>query len=164
MENCWHRIRKGHPGFSYKGSETSSWRAGTPSRAINLMEKALVKVLKSALTQLQQARDMPGSLVVDGTLIPTWNWQSLGIINFSCKHKCAGFNHQIICTLDGKFLAITDPVRGARYDVYAYRFHQLEIFLDEYALADKGYIGSGLLIPTKRKALVRWEQSCGERE
>ena len=108
-----------------------------------------------ALTQLQQARDMPGSLVVDGTLIPTWNWQSLGIINFSCKHKCAGFNHQIICTLDGKFLAITDPVRGARYNVYAYRFHQLEIFLDEYALADKGYIGSGLLIPTKRKALVR---------
>ena len=119
------------------------------------MEKALVKVLKSALTQLHQARDMPGSLVVDGTLIPTWNWQSLGIINFSCKHNCAGFNHQIICTLDGKFLAITDPVRGARYDVYAYRFHQLEIFLDEYALADKGYIGSGLLIPTKRKALVR---------
>ena len=112
------------------------------------MEKALVKVLKSALTQLQQARDMPGSLVVDGTLIPTWNWQSLGII-------CAGFNHQIICSLDGKFLAITDPVRGARYNVYAYRFHQLEIFLDEYALADKGYIGSGLLIPTKRKALVR---------
>ena len=107
------------------------------------MEKALVKVLKSALTQLQQARDMPGSLVVDGTLIPTWNWQSLGIINFSCKHKCAGFNHQIICTLDGEFLAITDPVRGARYDVYATGFTSYKYSLMNTLWQIKGTSGQG---------------------
>ena len=44
---------------------------------------------------------------------------------------------------------------GARHDVYAYRFHQLERFLDESALADQGYIGFGLLTPIKRKAGVR---------
>ena len=44
---------------------------------------------------------------------------------------------------------------GARHDVYAFRFHQLERFLDESTLADKGYIGLGLLTLTQRKAGVR---------
>lgn len=44
---------------------------------------------------------------------------------------------------------------GARHDVYAYRFHQLERCLDESTLADQGYIGFGLLTPIKRKASVR---------
>ena len=52
-------------------------------------------------------------------------------------------------------LAITDSMPGARHDVYAFRLHQLEQFLDESILADKGYIGLGLLTPTKRKAGVR---------
>ena len=57
--------------------------------------------------------------------------------------------------MSGKLLAITDPVPGARHDVYAYRFHQLERFLGESTLADKGYIGLGLLTPTQRKPGVR---------
>ena len=44
---------------------------------------------------------------------------------------------------------------GARHDVYAFRFHQLGRFLDESTLADKGYIGLGLLTLTKRKAGAR---------
>lgn len=44
---------------------------------------------------------------------------------------------------------------GARHDVYAYRFHQLERCLDESTLADQGYIGLGLLTPIKRKPGVR---------
>ena len=94
-------------------------------------------------------------MVVDGTLIPTWNWASQGKTLFSGKHKRTGYNHQVICTLSGKLLAITDPAPGARHDVYAYRFHQLERFLDESTLADKGYLGLGLLTPTKRKAGVK---------
>ena len=57
----------------------------------------------------------------------------------------------MISTLHGKLLAITDPVPGSRHDVYAYRFHQLGRYLNESTLADKGYIGLGLLTPTKRK-------------
>ncbi|GAA1045991.1 hypothetical protein GCM10009567_02390 [Rothia amarae] len=48
----------------------------------------------------------------------------------------------MICTLSRKLLAITDPVPGARHDVYAHRFHQLEKFLNESTLADKGYMGA----------------------
>ena len=61
----------------------------------------------------------------------------------------------MICTLNRKLLVITDPVAGARYDIYAYRFHRLERFLDESTLADQGYAGPGLLTPIKRKAGVR---------
>ena len=51
---------------------------------------------------------------------------------------------------------------GARHDVYAYRFHQLERYLDESTLADKGYIGLGLLTPTKRKRGVRMRAAVRE--
>lgn len=107
------------------------------------------------MPELESLKNVPGSLVVDGTLIPVWNWSSQGRTLFSGKHKRAGFNHQVICTLNGKLLAITDPVPGARHDVYAYHFHQLERFLNESTLADKGYIGLGLLTPSKRKPGVK---------
>lgn len=93
----------------------------------------------------------PGSLIIDGTLIPTWNWRSLGKTNFSGKHKRAGFNHQVICTLDGKLLASTDPLPGARHDAHAFRAHGLAQLLDSSTLADKGHVGLGLATPSKRK-------------
>lgn len=102
------------------------------------------------VNSLEESLKIPGSLVIDGTLVPTWNWRSLGRTNFSGEHKRAGFNHQIICTLDGKLLAITDPLPGARHDAYAFRYHDLERYIDESTLADKGYVGLGLATPTKR--------------
>ena len=44
---------------------------------------------------------------------------------------------------------------GDRLDVHAFRFHRLEQFLDESTLADKGYIGLGLLTPVKHRSGVR---------
>ncbi len=79
------------------------------SRTINLIEQALVKILRPLIQPLGKALDAPGSLVVEGTLVPAWNWRWLGKINFSGQHKRAGSNHQVICTLDGKLLAITGP-------------------------------------------------------
>ena len=46
--------------------------------------------------------------------------------------------------------------------MHAFRFHQLERFLDESALTDKGYIGLGLLTPVKRKADVRMRAAVRE--
>ena len=121
----------------------------TISRTLNTVEKALEKALRPLEQSLENSLKIPGSLVIDGTLIPTWNWRSLGKINCSGKHKRAGFNHQVICTLDGKLLAITDPVPGARHDAYAFKHHDLQKYLDESTLADKGYIGLGLATPVR---------------
>lgn len=51
---------------------------------------------------------------------------------------------------------------GARHDVHAFRFHRLERFLDESTLADKGYIGLGLITPVKRKPRVRMRAAVRE--
>lgn len=110
-----------------------------------------MQVLKPLEKSLDKRLNVPGSLVVDGTLVPTWNWRSLGKTNFSGKHKRAGFNHQVICTLDGRLLAITDPLPGARHDAHAFRAHGLEKLLDSSTLADKGYVGLGLATPARRK-------------
>ncbi|WP_418950771.1 transposase family protein [Rothia nasimurium] len=96
---------------------------------------------------MKESLKAPGSLVIDGTLIPTWNWRSLGKTNFSGKHKRAGFNHQVICTLDGRLLAITDPLPGARHDAHAFRDHGLNQLLDSSTVADKGLCGSGVGYP-----------------
>ena len=130
-------------------AEIFSTSQPTVSRTIKLIERALETILKPAVTPLEKALKVSGSLVVDGTLIPVWNWRSLGATNFSGKHKKAGFNHQVICTLEGKLLAITDPVLGARHDAYAFRCHGLDQWLDSSTLADKGYIGLGLATPAR---------------
>lgn len=114
-----------------------------------------MKILRPLIQPRGKALDAPGSLVVDGTLVPAWNWRSLEKINFSGKHKRAGFNHQVICTVDGKLLAITDQLPGARHDAYCFKEHGLEKYLDETTLADKGYVGLGLLTPAKRKSGVK---------
>ena len=89
----------------------------TISRAIHRIENALEKLPELSVPALETLKNVPGSLVVDGTLIPVWNWASPGQTLFSGKHKRTGFNHQVICTLNGRLLAITDPVPGARHDV-----------------------------------------------
>ena len=121
----------------------------TIPRTIHRIENALLNLTELKVPELESLKNVPGSLVVDGTLIPVWNWASQRRTLFSGQHKRAGFNHQVICTLKGRLLAITDPAPGARHDVYAFRFHQLGRFLDESTLADQGYIGLGLLTPSQ---------------
>ncbi|WP_372237681.1 transposase family protein [Rothia nasimurium] len=123
----------------------------TISRTISTIERALEKVLTPLTRPLKESLKVSGSLVVDGTLIPTWNWRSQSEINFSGKRKRAGFNHQVICTLDGRLLAITDPLPGARHDAHAFKAHGLDQLLDVSTLADKGYVGLNLATPTKRR-------------
>ncbi|HCN38891.1 MAG TPA: hypothetical protein DIS77_01110, partial [Rothia sp.] len=123
----------------------------TVSRTIKTIEKALEKVPTPLTRPLKESLKASSYLVVDGTLVPLWNWRSLGKTNFSGKHKRAGFNHQVICTLDGRLLAITDPLPGSRHDAHAFRAHGLDQLLDSSTLADKGYVGLGLTTPTKRR-------------
>lgn len=61
----------------------------------------------------------------------------------------------MICTVDGKLLVITDPIPGARHDAFAFKEHGLKKYLGETTLADKGYVGLGLLTPLKRKPGVK---------
>lgn len=48
----------------------------TISRTIKTTEKALEKALTPLTRPLKENLKAPGSLVVDGTLVPIWNWRS----------------------------------------------------------------------------------------
>ena len=116
------------------------------------VETALLHVLAPAVPPIPETLlQSSGTVIVDGTLVPTYNWHGPGMRLYSGKHHCAGFNHQIICTLDGVPLVITDPVPGAHHDTFAYRWHGLDRFLDPHdTLADKGYQGLDLITPVKK--------------
>jgi len=124
----------------------------TISRILNTIETALLHVLAPAVPPIPETLlQSSGTVIVDGTLVPTYNWHGPGMRLYSGKHHCAGFNHQIICTLDGVPLVITDPVPGAHHDTFAYRWHGLDRFLDPHdTLADKGYQGLDLITPVKK--------------
>ncbi|RUP87899.1 hypothetical protein D8M20_12355, partial [Corynebacterium propinquum] len=95
-----------------------------------------------------------GSVLVDGTVCPTWDW-SEAVDLYSRKAGYSGMNVQIAADLDGRLLAVgLVPVHGARHDAYAFAASGLSDILDEYhCVADLGYVGvDGIdVVPFKRR-------------
>ncbi|MBX9399531.1 transposase family protein [Streptomyces sp. TRM72054] len=60
-------------------------------------------------------------VLVDGTLVTTWDWACRGTELFSGKHRDARFNLQVAATLDGDLLAVSAPVPGSWHDTRAWR-------------------------------------------
>jgi hypothetical protein len=61
-----------------------------------------------------------GSVLVDGTICPTWDWRGIPDL-FSGKAGYAGMNIQIADSVDGRLVAVgATPVHGARHDAHAY--------------------------------------------
>ena len=55
--------------------------------------------------------------IVDGTLLPCWSWAAHPRL-YSGKHKTTGMNVQVVCTLDGELVWISDPIERARHDAF----------------------------------------------
>jgi hypothetical protein len=101
--------------------------------------------------------------IVDGTLLPCWSWASVPGL-YSGKHKTTGMNVQVVCTLDGELVWISDSIEGARHDVFC---------LDESGAldglkpgdwtGDKGYVGRAMIAPIKktttRPELLDWQKT-----
>jgi hypothetical protein len=89
------------------------------------------------------------TVLVDGTLALTWDWRDRDDL-YSGKHRDTGFNLQIAATLDGRLLAVGEPVPGIRHDAYAWTASGLaQRLADLDILADLGYLGLGLLTGTR---------------
>ncbi|MEY9988139.1 hypothetical protein ABIE67_009231 [Streptomyces sp. V4I8] len=90
-------------------------------------------------------------VLVDGTLVTTWDWASEGTTMFSGKHRDTGFNLQVAATLSGDLLAVSAPVPGSRHDMYAWRqSHFPKAFADRESMGDLGYAGSGMLTARRK--------------
>lgn len=143
-------------------AETYGVSQSTISRAIAAVTPLLARALASYVPTAEELR-AGRQYLVDGTLLPCWSWASAPGL-YSGKHKTTGVNVQVVCTLDGELVWISDPVEGARHDVFC---------LDESdALAtlnpcdwtgDKGYVGRDMVTPIKKTAkevkLLDWQST-----
>ncbi|WP_331751436.1 transposase family protein (plasmid) [Streptomyces globisporus] len=102
-------------------------------------------------------------VLIDGTLVTTWDRASEGTTMFSGKHRDTGFNLQLTATLAAGRLAVSEPAPGSRHDMHAWRPSGFpEAFTEREGMGDLGYVGSGLLTP-KHKPPGQ-ERSAGGRE
>ncbi len=91
------------------------------------------------------------SVLVDGTLIPTWDWKR-GDDLYSTHHGDHGVNLQVAGTWSGhQLVAVGDPVPGSRHDAHAWHASGLADRLAELdVLGDLGYLGLGLTTGTRK--------------
>ncbi len=106
---------------------------------------------------------VPGrQYIVDGTLLPCWSWATHPGL-YSGKHKTTGMNVQVVCTLDGELVWISDPIEGARHDVFCLDESGALHTLDPRDwTGDKGYVGRGMITPIKKipeLELLDWQKS-----
>jgi hypothetical protein len=132
----------------------------TISRAISAICPLLEKVLAGTAPTADDL-DPRSQLIVDGTLLPCWSWDSAPGL-YSGKHKTTGMNVQVACTLDGQLAWISDPIEGSRHDMHCIgESGVLSGMAPGPWIADKGYIGSGMITPVRKPAhrdLLDWEK------
>lgn len=142
-------------------AETHGVSQPTISRAITGMTPLLGAVLKEYVPTADDL-DPSTQYLVDGTLLPCWSWAGQKKL-FSGKHKTTGMNVQVASDLYGRLAWISDPIEGHRHDHAALGIHQALDTLDPRNwLADKGYQGSGMITPFKKKSkkdkLLPWQK------
>jgi hypothetical protein len=127
------------------------WRVSQPtvSRIVSTFTPILAAALKD---WAPTADDLPDrtTYVVDGTLAPNWSWKKHPE-DYSGKHRATGLNLQVACTLSGRLAWVSDPLPGSVHDANAIRLSGLLDAADTDFVADKGYIGLGVITPVRKK-------------
>mgnify|MGYP001641715287 FL=1 len=121
------------------------------SRAICRWTPRLAEALEDFIPTVDDL-DSSRTLLVDGTLVPCWNWRDQSGL-YSGKHHRTGLNLQVACDLDGRLVWVSDPAPGSTHDAKAIRHTGLlDHFPDPPPMADKGYTGLGMITPERKPA------------
>ena len=90
--------------------------------------------------------------IIDGTLVSCWSWSKRPEL-YSGKHHTTGVNLQVACTLTGHLAWISKPSAGSVHDAKAIKESGFLTTLDSQShIGDKGYIGLGMITPTRKPA------------
>jgi hypothetical protein len=114
----------------------------TVSRRWDLLRPLIGQVLADCVLAPAQVAGKNGTLLVDGTITPTWDWTAIPGL-YSGKAGYAGMNIQVAATLAGEVAAIGPvPVHGARHDAHAFAASGLkDLIAGHDTVADLGYTG-----------------------
>lgn len=141
-------------------AETYGVSQPTISRAITAVTPLLKAVLEPYVPTAEELDDQR-QYVVDGTLLPCWSWADHPEL-YSGKHRTTGMNVQVVATLSGRLVWISDPVVGSRHDTYCLRESGVLLTLESRDwIGDKGYVGNGMITPIKKpehRDLLDWEK------
>jgi hypothetical protein len=143
-------------------AETYGVSQSTISRAIAAVTPLLARALARYIPTAEELR--PGrQYIVDGTLLPCWSWASEPGL-YSGKRKTTGMNVQVVCTLDGELVWISDPINGARHDVFCLdESGALDGLNPDDWTGDKGYVGREMITPiksaSKKDELLDWQKT-----
>lgn len=141
-------------------AETYGVSQSTISRAITAVTPLLKTVLEPYVPTAEEVDDQT-QYVVDGTLLPCWSWAACPEL-YSGKHQTTGMNVQVVATLSGRLVWISDPIVGSRHDTYCLRESGVLLTLDPRDwIGDKGYVGNGMVTPIKKpqhRDLLDWEK------
>ncbi|MEU8837315.1 transposase family protein, partial [Streptomyces sp900116325] len=117
----------------------------TVSRRLALLGPVLEQVLAEFIPDPAEA-SRGRVVLVDGTLVTTWDWACRSTELFNGKHRDTGFNLQIAATLGGDLIAVSAPAPGSWHDARAWRESGFpELFSNRETMGDLGYIGTGVL-------------------
>lgn len=122
----------------------------TISRAVTGLSPYLEQVLRKYVPTVEELSD-DIFYFVDGTLCPCWSWADRKDL-YSGKHHRTGVNLQVVATYNGDLAWVSDPAPGSTHDMRALRESGILDFVPaEKFIADKGYIGAGMMTPQRKK-------------
>ena len=121
----------------------------TVSRAIKALTEAISRTLAVLLLTAEEVPE-GCDFCLDGTLFPCWSWRNHREL-WSGKHGTTGMNVQILVLPSGRLVWASDPYPGSMHDVAALDASGLLDGIDPSGwIADKGYIGRGMITPHKK--------------
>jgi hypothetical protein len=114
----------------------------TVSRRWDLLRPVIGQVLAGCVLTPAQIAGKGGTLLVDGTIAPTWDWAAIPDL-YSGKAGYPGMNIQVAATMTGQVAAIGPvPVHGARHDAHAFAASGLkDLIAGHDTIAGLGYTG-----------------------
>lgn len=122
----------------------------TVSRTIRAVGVVLARFVREFV--VEKAGLPATAMIVDGTLIPTGERRGRRDL-FSGGRGRPGMNVQVLSDLQARLIAVSDPVPGSVGDITAVREWALFERLDnDQTLADRGYQGTRMTVPVKRRA------------
>ena len=122
----------------------------TASRRWDLLRDVLATALAALVPAVRHVVGRRGSLLVDGFLAPTWDWEYVDGL-YSEKHGETGFNIQVAASIAGHLAAVGVPVPGARHDAHAVEASSLaETIAGHDWVGDRGYQGHATIHPIRK--------------
>jgi len=124
----------------------------TISRVVAVYTPLIAEALQARVPGAEDPRPRSFSTSPTAPLVSCWSWSKRPEL-YSEKHHTTGVNLQVACALTGHLAWISPPLPGSVHDAKAIKKSGFLTTLDSQShIGDEGYIGLGMITPTRKPA------------